>query len=169
MVIKALGKLLISSVILTQQSDIRWKSWVAGGLWDLELNIITSRYGLRKIYVWSTPISHSRLHSRQTYKQEILFRSNNFFGINHAVGSKLHLVIEDHSQLNYCIEFYSGQHSCGFAQALSKLQIHFLQTQGMIMRTKSSGESWWHKVPLLGNGLPDSSKTRPLNSWQTLE
>lgn len=34
----------------------------------------------------------NRLQSAQTYKQEILFRSNNFFRINHAVRSKLHLV-----------------------------------------------------------------------------
>lgn len=74
------------------------------------------------------------------------------------------MMIEDLSQLNHCIEFYSEQHGCGFAQVLSKLQIHFLQTHGMIVRTKGSGESWWHKVPLLGDGLPDSSKTRPLNS-----
>lgn len=48
-------------------------------------------------------------------------------------------MIEDHSQLNYSIEFSSEQHGCGFAQILSKLQIHFIQTQGVIVRTKGSG------------------------------
>jgi len=32
------------------------------------------------------------LQSAQTYKQEILSKSNSFFRINHAVGSKLHLL-----------------------------------------------------------------------------